>query len=139
VKANRESLEAMGSANAESEGQYETLLSESREVAGAMGELLDRLSAMSQAAGRIDGAARGLAEISGSFALAFKRVVESAGANERSLAETRDFFRDLSARVGEDLDAMRAIGAEARRVAEAGRRNAERIEALNEAMARLEA
>ena len=79
-----------------------------------------------------------LAGISGRFAEAFKQVVASAGANEASIGETQAFFRELSARVGADLAAMREIGAEARKVAQAGRLNAERTEALNAAMARLE-
>ena len=138
VKANRESLGRTGSANAEAEAQYAKLVSEAREVAGAMGELLDRLSGVSRDTGRIGGVAEELAGISGRFAEAFKQVVASAGSNEASIGETQAFFRELSARVGADLAAMREIGAEARKVAQAGRLNAERTEALNTAMARLE-
>ncbi|HRZ64466.1 MAG TPA: hypothetical protein P5133_06005, partial [Spirochaetia bacterium] len=138
VKANRESLGRTGSANAEAEAQYARLVSEAREVAGAMGELLDRLSGVSRDTGRIGGVAEELAGISGRFAEAFKQVVASAGSNEASIGETQAFFRELSARVGADLAAMREIGAEARKVAQAGRLNAERTEALNTAMARLE-
>jgi methyl-accepting chemotaxis protein len=137
VKANRQSLDRAALADSEAEKQFGTLVAEAREVAEAMGGLLDGLSGMSRGAELIDGKMRDLVGISGRFASGFKDILSIAGANEASFQEMLPFFRDLSARLSADLAAMRAIGDESKRIAEAGRLNAERTEELNAAMSAL--
>ncbi len=137
VAANRDSLGRTGQANVEAEAQFGTLVGEAKEVAEAMGELLDRLSGMSRGAHLIDGKVRDLLSTSQRFDAAFKEIIAISGSNDAEFAEMLPFFRDLSSRVSADLAAMQAIGEEARRIAEAGKRNAERTEALNAAMAAL--
>jgi methyl-accepting chemotaxis protein len=137
VKANRDSLGRTGQANVEAETQFGTLVGEAKEVAEAMGEILDRLSGMSRGASLIDGKIRDLVSISDRFDAAFKEIISITGANDSSFAEMLPFFRDLSARVSADLAAMQAIGAEARRIAEAGKINADQTEALNAAIVTL--
>lgn len=137
VESSKESLGKTGVANAEAEYQFGTLIDEASAVARAMGELLDRLSGMSRGADLIKGKVEDLVGISARFEAAFKDIIGIAGVNDAAFAETLPFFRELSSRVSADLQAMRAIDEEARRIAEAGRLNAERSEALNEAMDRL--
>lgn len=137
VESSKESLGKTGVANAEAEYQFGTLIDEASAVARAMGELLDRLSGMSHGADLIKGKVEDLVGISARFEAAFKDIIGIAGVNDAAFAETLPFFRELSSRVSADLQAMRAIDEEARRIAEAGKLNAERSEALNAAMDRL--
>jgi methyl-accepting chemotaxis protein len=137
VKANRASLDRASLADSEAEKQFGTLVAEAREVAEAMGSLLDGLSGMSRGAELIDGKMRDLVGISGRFASGFKEILSITEANEASFKEMLPFFRDLASRLSADLAAMRAIGDESRRIAEAGRLNAEKIGQLNAAMSTL--
>jgi methyl-accepting chemotaxis protein len=137
VKANRDSLGRTGQANREAETQFGTLVGEAREVAEAMGELLDRLSGMSRGALLIEAKIRDLVGISDRFDSAFKEIISITGSNDSSFGEMLPFFRDLSSRVSADLAAMQSISAEARRIAETGKINAEQTEALNAAIVTL--
>lgn len=137
VKANRDSLGRTGQANREAETQFGTLVGEASEVAEAMGELLDRLSGMSRGALLIETKIRDLVGISDRFESAFKEIISITGSNDASFGEMLPFFRDLSSRVSADLAAMQAISAEARRIAETGKINAEQTEALNAAIVTL--
>ncbi len=137
VKSNRDSLDRASSADSEAETQFGTLVAEAREVAQAMRGLLEGLADMSTGAGLIDEKMRDLVSISGRLGSGFKEISRISELSERSFSEMLPFFRDLASRLSADLAAMRAIGDEAGRIAEAGRLNAERIEALRAAMSAL--
>jgi len=137
VKSNRASLDRASSADSEAESQFGTLVEEAREVAQAMRGLLEGLADMSTGAGLIDEKMRDLVSISSRLGSGFKEISRISELSDASFSEMLPFFRDLSSRLSADLSAMRAIGDEAGRIAEAGRLNAERIESLSAAMSAL--
>ena len=134
VKSNRESLDRASGADSEAEAQFGTLVVEAREVAQAMRGLLEGLADMSTGAGLIDERMRDLVDISVRLGSGFKEILRISELSDASFSEMLPFFRDLSSRLSADLAAMRSIGEEAGRIAEAGRLNAQRIEALSAAM-----
>jgi methyl-accepting chemotaxis protein len=137
VKANRESLGKASRADSEADAQFGTLVAEARDVASAMGGILDGLSGITRGASLIEGRMNDLVGISERFASGFKEIIAIAGASDASFAEMLPFFRDLSARLSADLAALRAIGEEAKRIAEAGKKNVARTKALNATMSAL--
>jgi methyl-accepting chemotaxis protein len=137
VKASSSSLGRASRADAEADAQFATLVEEARDVSSAMSGILANLADMSRGAELIDGKMRDLVGISQRFAAGYKEIIAIAGAGERSFSEILPFFRDLSSRLSADIAALRAIGDEAKRIAEVGRLNAERTEALNAAMSAL--
>ncbi|MDC7124316.1 MAG: methyl-accepting chemotaxis protein [Spirochaetales bacterium] len=137
VKANNGSLVLTNKANNESNLQFDNLLQETSKAASAMSDLIDRFGDMSKDSVQIRQKLESFVEVSNKLSTAFIEIKSIADKNADNFAEMYPFFKEMSAHIKSDLDAVRAIGEQAKRIAEAGKMNVQKTEELNNSMAGL--